>query len=142
MAPEARLKALEGFLAQRFPAARVSRTERRDVFARRDMPVVAVEVARPADVPLVFRPLERAFPDLKYADVDLQLSIRYAARTGLFPLARCRLEVDSAGRIRQAEALDSPWDLEHAAAAAARAFAGSGCGPGACRAAFAARARG
>jgi DNA polymerase-2 len=111
---EARLKALEGFLAQRFPAARVSRDERRDVFARRDIQVVAVEVARPADVPAVFRPLERAFSDLNYADVDLQLSIRYAACTGLFPLARCRLEVDSAGRILQAEALDSPWDLEHA----------------------------
>jgi len=113
--PEARLKALEGFLAQRFPAARVSRAERRDVFARCDVPVVAVEVARPADVPAVFRPLERAFPDLNYADVDLQLSIRYAAHTGLFPLARCRLEVDSAGRIWQAEALDTPWDLERPA---------------------------
>ncbi len=110
---EARLKTLEGFLAQRFPAARVSRGERRDVFARQDIPVVAVEVARPADVPGVFRPLERAFPDLNFADVDLQLSIRYAARTGLFPLARCRLEVDSGGRIRHSEALNSPWDLVH-----------------------------
>jgi DNA polymerase-2 len=109
---EARLKTAEGFLAARFPAARVTRTERRDVFAGKDVPVVAVEVARPADVPAVFRPLERAFPDLIYGDVDLQLSIRYAARTGLFPLARCRLDVDSGGRVVGTEALDSPWDLE------------------------------
>ena len=112
---EARLKALEGFLAARFPAARVTRTERRDVFAGKDVPVAAVEVARPADVPAVFRPLERAFPDLTYGDVDLQLSIRYAARTGLFPLAHCRLDVDSGGRVLRAEALDSPWDLERPA---------------------------
>lgn len=112
--PESRLKDVEAFLGARFPQARVRREERRDVFAGKDVPVAAVEVPRPADVPRVFRPLERAFHDLGYGDVDLQLSIRYAARTGLFPLARCSLEVDAGGRILQAEALDSPWDLERA----------------------------
>ncbi len=110
--PEARLKAVEGFLAKRSPAAQVERTERCDVFAGRDVPVVAVKVPRPADVPGVFRPLERAFPDLSYGDVDLQLSIRYAAASGLFPLARCRMEVDAGGRVLAAEALDSPWDMD------------------------------
>lgn len=110
--PEARLKAAEAFLQAHSPAVKLWRDERMDVFAREMAPVLAVEARLPAEVPRVFRPLERAFHDLNYGDVDLQLSVRYAARTGLYPLARCQVEVDAAGRILQAEALDSPWDVE------------------------------
>lgn len=111
---EERLKGLQEFIAQRFPLAKTARDERMDVFARRMVPVLAIQSPRPADVTPLFRAAERAFSDLTFADVDLQLSIRYAAQTGLFPLARCSVETDASGHIRAAEALSSPWDAEQA----------------------------
>ena len=113
--PGEALDALQRWLAGRFARLAVRREERRDVFAGRDIPVLAVEVPRPGELNGVVREAARAFPRLEYADADLAISLRYAARTGLFPLARCQVEVDAGGWIQAAEALDSPWDLEHAA---------------------------
>jgi DNA polymerase-2 len=111
---EPALLALQNHLAALFPRLVFRREERRDVFARREVEVLAVEAPRVGDLPAVLRAAARAFPRLEYADADLPLSLRCAARSGLFPLARCRLEVGSGGWVRAAEPLDSPWDAEHA----------------------------
>lgn len=111
---EGALRALQSHLAQNFSRLVFRREQRRDVFLRREVEVLAVEAPHPGDLPAVLRAASRAFPRLEYADADLPVSLRYAARTGLFPLARCRLEVDPGGWVHAAEALDSPWDTEHA----------------------------
>jgi DNA polymerase-2 len=113
---ETALLALQKYLGQCFPQLVFRREERHDVFLRREVEVLAVETPRAGDLPAVLRAAARAFPRLEYADADLALSLRYAARTGLFPLARCRMDVGPGGWIHAAEALNSPWDMEHAPA--------------------------
>ena len=49
---------------------------RQDVFAGRDVPVLAVEVQRPGDLHPLFQRASRAFPDLIFSDADLQASLR------------------------------------------------------------------
>lgn len=108
------LAALRKHLLQRFPGLSFRREARRDVFERREVEVLAVEAPRVSELRAVLRAAARAFPNLEYSNADLALSLLYAARTGLSPLSRCRLAVDGAGWIREYEALDSPWDMQHA----------------------------
>lgn len=110
--PPDRLRALEQLITT-FPEPHALRREqRRDVFARREIPVLVIEVQRPGDLAAVFRRASRAFPDLYFADADLPLSLRYAAATGVAPLGRCRITLDSADFVRSIVPLDSPWDLD------------------------------
>jgi DNA polymerase-2 len=107
------LLALERHLGKRFPRLIFRREERQDVFARHNVEVLAIEAPCTSNLNVVMRTAARAFPRLEYADADLPLSLRYAALTGLFPLARCRLEVGAGSWIQAAEPLNSPWDMEH-----------------------------
>lgn len=108
-----RLRGLERMLRSSLSAALSTRWDaRRDVFARCDVPVLAVDVRRPVQVREVFQAASHAFPDLTYADADLQLSLRYGAATGVFPLSRCKVVVDPSGFIQSIAPLDTPWDLD------------------------------
>ena len=108
----AHLRALWAYLsAQPIPVS-LARTRRRDLFRRQPRTVLAVEVARPADQPILFQQVSRRFPELHYYDADLPISLRYAAAHDVFPLARCRVAVDEAGRVRGTTPLDSRWDLD------------------------------
>ena len=110
-APE-QLHTLESLLrAQPIPLHLYS-TTRQDVFARRAVPVLAVEVQRPGQIQDAFRAASRAFPHLVYADADLQLSLRYGAATGVFPLSRCCAAVDADDFVCSIAPLDTPWDLD------------------------------
>ena len=113
--PEAILAVLQRHLAGCFAHLSFYEEERRDVFAAEEVRVLVVETHRPGELSAVLREAARIFPRLDYADADLALSLRYAARTGLFPLARCQVEVDGQGWVRSAEVCDSPWYMERAA---------------------------
>jgi DNA polymerase II len=89
----------------------LGREERRDLF-RGIIPVMAVEVEEPAQQPALFQKMARLFPDLDYYDVDIQLSLRYAACYGLFPLARCELETGDNSQVEAIAVQDSPWNLD------------------------------
>ncbi|MFH2102314.1 MAG: DNA polymerase domain-containing protein [Chloroflexota bacterium] len=89
----------------------LSRTERRDLFSGGTI-VLAVEVRNPADQPPLFARAARQFPELAYYDTDIPLALRHAARYDSFPLARCRLDVDAAGRVQALDVLDSRWQLD------------------------------
>jgi DNA polymerase-2 len=105
------LRALERFLEAKPIPARLERTERNDLFdGRRE--VLAVHAQTPLAQESLFRWALRRFPGLDYYDADLPLSLRYGAAYGVFPLGRCRIEVDEAGDIRDIQALDSPWELD------------------------------
>jgi DNA polymerase II len=108
--PAVRLRPLWKYLQGQPVKVGLGRTERRDLF-RGSIPVLSVEVEQPAQQPGLFRQVMRHFPDLDAYDVDIQLSLRYAARYGLFPLAQCEVETDEAGQVIDIRVKDTPWNL-------------------------------
>jgi DNA polymerase-2 len=110
--PALRLRALWRYLQSQPQPVRLSRQERRDLFAPGLLPVLAAQVELPFDQPGLFRKISQAFPELTYYDADLPLSLRHAARFGTFPLARCRVQADENGQVQDLEVLDSPWQLD------------------------------
>ncbi|MCL4559049.1 MAG: hypothetical protein M1281_00330, partial [Chloroflexi bacterium] len=114
--PAVELRGLWRYLESQPVSVRLERTERRDLFVGKDIPVLAAEVAQPAAQPELFRQASRRFPDLTYYDADLVLALRYAAQTGAFPLARCRVTTDGGTRLEQIQVLDTPWVLDPAPA--------------------------
>jgi DNA polymerase-2 len=110
--PAARLRAVWRFLENQPVTVALSRTRRRDLFQSQPLTVLAVRVARPARQPRLFQQVAQNFPELTYYDADVQLTLRYAAAHQVFPLARCRVQVDDNDQIREIAALDSPWELD------------------------------
>jgi len=107
-----RLAALHNWLEALPRPPTLSYQERRDLFLPDPLTVLAIQVARPAELPVLFRQAEQSFPDLTYYDADLQVQLRHAAAFQTFPLVRCRLEVDDQGEILGLQALDTPWELD------------------------------
>ena len=110
--PAERLRALWAYLEVQPIPLHLARVEKREVDSPQPLPVLAVEVARPVDQPLLFRRAAADFPDLDYFDADLQLSLRHAASFGTFPLARCHASADGEGWLQHLDVLDTPWDLD------------------------------
>ncbi len=111
----ARLKTdLEGAAFQHQSALRVGFAEQYDVFSRQTLLVLSVEVERPSEAVGVFRQVSARYPDLTYANADLQLSLRYAAEKGVSPLCRCRVTVDRQDAIQSIEPLEDVWMLDPA----------------------------
>ena len=110
--PPARLRALWRWLKERPNPPPLMREERRDLFLPDPLPVLGIETADPAAVRPLFAEVERAFPDLVYYDVDVQVQVRHAAVFGTFPLAHCRLSVDAHLNVHQLQVLDSPWETD------------------------------
>ncbi len=107
-----RLRALAQWLAQIPTPPRTWETQRQDVFAGSEIPVLAVEVQHPADLTRLFRRVSQTFPDLTFADADLQLSLRYSALKKVSLLSRCRVTWDGADFIQDINALSDPWVLD------------------------------
>ncbi len=108
--PFPRLRQLWKWLEEQPVPVFLSRLERKDVF-RGMVSVLAVDVPQPARLDELFRAMVSEFPDLTYYDGDISIPLRYAAVFDVFPLARCRVEVQGDKVIKIAP-LDTPWDLE------------------------------
>lgn len=106
------LRALWRFLAAQSPRPNLRREKRSDVFTRQDETVLAVEVPKSYHQRTLFEKVVKAFPQLSYADADLQLSLRFAAATGVFPTAYCHICFDEGQNLLKIEAKESAWDLE------------------------------
>ena len=120
-----RLRELWVWLRDRFPAVRLWRDRRDDLFAG-PLDVLAIECPSPAAQAALFDRALARFPDLDYYDADIPLPLRYAAATGVFPLARCRAAVRDAAtdrpssdgqppepaRLLSIQPLDDPWDMD------------------------------
>ncbi len=106
-----RLRALWRFLARQSPRPRLYRDQRKDVFTRRDETVLAIEAANAPEQRRLFEKIAQNFPDLNYADADIQLSLRFTAQTNAFPTAFCHATTDDTGKVLAFEGLESPWDL-------------------------------
>ena len=106
-----RLRALWRYLQEQSIEVHLYRTQRHDLFTGMTT-VLAAQVQQPAAQPGLFRQAARLFPDLNFYDADLRLSLRYAAVTGAFPLAQCKVSVDEDNNILNLVVLDSQWDLD------------------------------
>ena len=138
--PAPRLRALWSWLQEQPVPVHLSRLERRDVFSATRVPtgccaiaetadvglrpprlvqgmtvVLAIEIMQPIKLDGLFRDMVAAFPDLTFYDGDISLPLRHAAAYGVFPLAQVRLEVRGE-RVVYITPLDTPWELEPAAA--------------------------
>jgi DNA polymerase II len=110
--PVERLRALCRFLKKQDVPLTLERVERRDIFSPQPLTVLAVQVRQTSAQPRLFQDAAAAFPDLTYFDADLALSLRYADRFNVFPLARCRLRTDGGGEVREITPLESPWEMD------------------------------
>ncbi len=90
----------------------LDRSQRLDVFSRQTVTVLAVTVANPFEVRKVFHQTASRFPQLSYADADLQISLRFAARTGAFPLSYCHIQTDPNRQLLEIEVLEDAWALK------------------------------
>jgi len=107
-----RLRALWRDLQHHHPSLKLARSLERDLFEDQALAVLAIEAPTPTEQEQAFSRLKRRFPELAYYNADIPLALRYGARTGVFPLARCRLAVSDHGQVESIQALDSPWDIE------------------------------
>jgi len=98
------------FLQSHFSFVKVFFTQRQDLYRQEAIPVLAVE-AQPAAIGGLVRRVSKQFPALDYYDADIPIAIRYAARFGTFPLARCRV-AHAGGNLQSIALLDSPWELD------------------------------
>jgi DNA polymerase II len=104
-----RLRELWKFLREK--PATLSRTQREDLHEGvKD--VLAIDVLNPAYFDELFREVNQRFPDLLYYDVDIPLILRYAAKYNVFPLGRCRMEIEPGWQISMIIPLDTPWELD------------------------------
>ena len=114
--PDPALRELWRWLERQPIRTGLAAVERRDLFLKSAVRLLAVEVRNPLDQERLFAQAAQAFPNLTYYDADIPLALRHAAVYGTFPLARLRVTVDENGRVQALETLDSPWDLDPEAA--------------------------
>ncbi len=107
-----RLRELWRFLDVQPEAPALSRTERRDLFTGRNLPVMAIRLAGPAAQPGLFHRAAERFPEVTFYDSDLVLALRHAALYNTFPLAYCRAHLSGQNTIDDIQTLDSPWELD------------------------------
>lgn len=109
---DAQLDALHRHLEEHPRGLSVDYAQQMDVFKRQQVPVLAVTVANPYEAGKVFSQVAARFPNLEYANADVQISLRFAARTGAFPLAYCRVGMNEGQQLAEIEALEEAWVMD------------------------------
>ena len=107
--PFHRLRQLWKYLRQK--PVRLQRMQR-DELHKGVKDVVEVSVHDPSSFDELFKEVSQCFPDLLYYDIDIPLILRYAARYGVFPLGRCRIQVKQSWNIASLIPVDTPWELD------------------------------
>ena len=74
--------------------------------------VMQIRAGGPSAYSKLFREVYERFPDLKYSDADIPLTVRFAAAYHVFTMARCAVTVESNGKLVSIRALDKPEDLD------------------------------
>jgi DNA polymerase II len=107
--PFHRLRQLWKYLRDK--PVRLFRTRRKDLHeGMKD--VLEVHVLHPIQFDDLFQEAHRLFPDLFYYDTDIPIILRYGADHGVFPLGRCRVQVEQGWTISKITPLDTPWGLD------------------------------
>lgn len=106
------LRALWHHLSNRPSEITLNRTQRMDVFKRQTVTVLGVTIQNPYEARKIFHQTASRYPNLEYADADLQISLRFAAETGAFPLAYCRVLASDSQELQEIEVLEEAWRLQ------------------------------
>ncbi len=109
---DAGLRALWQHLNRRPAEISLSRTQRMDVFKRQSVTALGITVQNPYEARKIFNQTAAEFPHLEYADADLHIALRFAAETGAFPLAHCRVSADETGQLKEIDVLEDAWTLK------------------------------
>ena len=109
---DAELRALWQNLSKRPDEINLTRVQKMDVFKRQLVTALGVTVKNPYEVRKIFYQIAEDFPNLDYADADLQISLRFAAKTGAFPLSHCRVSMDEAQKLKDIEVIEGAWELK------------------------------
>ena len=109
---DAQLETLSLYLKDHFRELSVGYAQQMDVFKRQKVTVLTVTVANPYEIGKVFSQVAARFPNLEYANADLQISLRFAARTGTFPLAYCRVGMNENLQLEEIEVLEDAWVMD------------------------------
>lgn len=107
--PSPRLRELWIFLRSRKMG--LKKVIREDLFDG-SQEVMQIQVPSPASYKSLFREAKESFPDLTYYDVDIPLTIRYAAEHTVFMMAYCKIIAEEDGKLISISALDTPDELE------------------------------
>ncbi|MEN6435636.1 MAG: DNA polymerase domain-containing protein [Anaerolineaceae bacterium] len=105
------LRALWRFLTAQTPRPTLHREKRLDVFSKQEETVLAITTQKAVDERPLFEKVARTFPYLSYADADIQLSLRFAAATGVYPLAYCQVVFDQDNTVTHIKPLEEAWAL-------------------------------
>lgn len=110
---ESELHAVCEWLRRAIYTVELGRTERYDVFERRDITVLQVRLLRVNEYALVVQRVSETFPRLRYYHADLTIPQFYFYEHDLFAFARCSVTVDDKGHILEITAEDSPAALDY-----------------------------
>ncbi|MBL8049632.1 MAG: hypothetical protein JNM46_00280 [Anaerolineales bacterium] len=86
-------------------------TDKEDLFDGLQI-VMGIRVSHPTKFRKIFREVHDNFSDLIFYDVDIPLTVRYAAANKVFMMAHCEIEAEPNGRLVSVKALDKPEDLD------------------------------
>lgn len=107
--PFARLRELWQYLRSR--PVRLERVNKQDLF---DGPQEVMRICTPSQTAYdgLFREIYERFPNLSFSNIDIPLTVRYAAAQGVFMMAHCKVTTQADGRLLTIHALDRPDDLD------------------------------
>lgn len=98
-----RLRAVWQFLQSLDPAIKMARVERPELSDRPAFTTMSICVPHPVQEQGLVQKLSEAFQDLVFYNVNIPLPLRYAAQTGILPLASARAVVSEDGWIQEIE---------------------------------------
>ena len=107
------LHKLGEFIRRKHPKEIVSlkRVTRDDLFDGPQV-VMGIGVSNAAIFRKLSREVQEEFPNLIFYDVDVPLTVRYAATYNVFMMARCEVVAEQDGKLISIKALDTPYDLD------------------------------
>jgi DNA polymerase II len=113
--PFSRLHELGKYLRAKYPRQHVNleRVVKEDLFAG-PRELMGIGVSNTAIYQQLFREVYEEFSELIFYDVDIPLTVRYAAAKDVFLMARCEVEAETDRRIASIHALDTPYELDPA----------------------------
>jgi DNA polymerase-2 len=111
--PFPRLHELGKYLRMKYSKqeVRLERVTKEDLFAG-SRELMGIGVANIAMYKPLFQDVYETFSDLIFYDVDIPLTVRYAAAYDTFMMARCEVSAENDGAILTIRALDTPYELD------------------------------
>jgi len=110
--PFLRLHELGKHLRAKYPRqeVRLERVVKEDLFAG-SIELMGIGVASNLTYRNLFQDVHETFSDLTFYNVDIPLSVRYAAACNVFMMAHCEVFAETDGRLLKIRALDTPYEI-------------------------------